>query len=550
MRSQLLLVGSSFLPPFKYIWGSLEESFEIHFSNIGNWGEVLESANLKKDVVGIFLMEDTSFDKESSQIEKMQNVLSIIRQRLTTSDKTFLFCFSTYTPSNVITKSKSPGRLSSVMIELQKLCEDFRHFYTIDLDNLFAGMGLSASYSYRNWYFSNSRLTNLAWAKLSPAINKVLTRIQSAPKKILVLDCDNTIWGGIIGEDGISGIALGQDGIGKAFKDFQGAVMELRQTGTLLGLASKNNEEEVWEVFDNHSQMLLKRNDIIVSRIDWSDKASNLLQMSLELDIGLDSFVFWDDNPFERQQVRNHLPEVTTVEPPKAVELWPQFLRDLDLFSNFYVTPEDLDKQNQYRSRLAFQNFQSTTQKNDGYLNKISLSATLVSIDEQNLSRAEQLSMKTNQFNLRSIRLSASEIRDFINRQGNFGYLVHLKDIFGDHGLVALFLVSTKDDIAFVESFNMSCRVFGRKLEYWIVHKIEQASERLGVSSIVFGSRPTVKSGPVISKFFESGLFVRLGNFPDSAVTLVQQREYRLNEDEFYEVKKSLAGNEVRGIYE
>jgi len=550
MRSQLLLVGSSFLPPFKYIWDSLEESFEIHFSNIGNWGEVLESANLKKDVVGIFLMEDTSFDKESSQIEKMQNVLSIIRQRLTTSDKIFVFCFSTYTPSNIITKSKSPGRLSSVMIELQKLCEDFRHFYTIDLDHLFIGMGLSASYSYRNWYFSNSRLTNLAWAKLLPAINKVLTRIQSGPKKILVLDCDNTIWGGIIGEDGISGIALGQDGIGKAFKDFQGAVMELRQTGTLLGLASKNNMEDVWEVFDNHSQMLLKRSDIIVSRIDWNDKASNLLQMSLELDIGLDSFVFWDDNPFERQQVRNHLPEVTTVEPPEAVELWPQYLRELDLFSNFYVTAEDLDKQNQYRSRLAFQNFQTTTQKNDDYLNKISLSATLVSIDEQNLSRAEQLSMKTNQFNLRSIRLSASEIRDFINHQGNFGYLVHLKDIFGDHGLVALFLVSTKEDIAFVESFNMSCRVFGRKLEYWMVHKIEQASERLGVLSIVFGSRPTVKSRPVISKFFESGVFVRLGNFPDSAVTLVQQTEYRLNEEEFYEVKKSLAGNEVRGIYE
>ncbi len=550
MRSQLLVVGSSFLPPIEHIWERLKKSFEIHFSNIGNWSEILDSSNLKKDVVSIFLLEDMGFDRKFNPIENMQSLLSIIRQRLKTSNKTFLFCFSTHTPSNVITRSKSPGLLTDVMRELQKMCEEYQHFYTIDIDYLFAEMGLNSTYSYRNWYFSNSRLTNLAWDKLTFAISQVLNRLKSAPKKVLVLDCDNTIWGGIIGEDGLSGLLLGQDGVGKAYKDFQGAVLDIRQTGTLLGLASKNNEEDVWQVFDNHSQMLLKRSDIVISRIDWNDKASNLLKMSFELDIGLDSFVFWDDNPFEREQMRSHLPEVTTVEPPKAVELWPQFLRKLDLFSNFYVTQEDLDKQHQYISRFAFQNFRATRQNDGDYLNNIMLSAALVPIDEKNVSRAEQLSMKTNQFNLRNVRLNSNEIRDFINREDNFGYLVHLKDMFGDHGLVALFLVSTHEEVAFVESFNISCRVFGRKLEYWMTSKIEEIGEFLGVSAVVFESIPTVKSRNVVSKFLESGLFLKLDNVPNSLVSFVQGSNSRINGYEFYELCKSRAETEVRGIYE
>ena len=550
MKNQLLIVGSSYVPPIQYVWGTLQEAFDIHFLNIRNWVEILEESNLnKKTIACIFLLEDTTYE-DLDEENVVLNIISIIRQRLSLSKSPLVFCFSIRTPSNVITKSKIPGNRFGVYNEIQKLCTEFQHFYTINLDDLFVQIGLNSAYSYRNWYFSNSRLTTLAWSHLTLALSHILTRINLVRKKVLILDCDNTIWGGIVGEDGLSGILLGQDGIGKAYKDFQAAILEIHKSGILLGLASKNNEEDVWSVFDNHSQMVLSKGDFISSKINWDDKASSLLQISAELDLNLDSFVFWDDNPFERDQMRQRLPKVVTIEPPAAVELWPKFLKELELFSNFYITDEDLSKQSQYKSRIEFQKLQKKSEGESSYLRKIKLSATLLPINEQNLSRAEQISMKTNQFNLRSVRFNSNDIREFINKKDNFGYLVHLKDMFGDHGIVALFLVRVVEETAIVEAFNISCRVFGRKLEYWTALKIGELCANLGVLKVVFESIPTDKSRTVISQFLESGVFVKFNEVPNFLLKLNMKRDTMLGENDLFELSRALVESEIEGIYE
>lgn len=549
MIEKLFVVGSSFIPPIKHVWTPVEEYFEIHFGSIGNWAELLDKSNIDKSVVCIFLIEDLNPSDHVNQKEILGDILSVIRRRLSLSNKPFLFCFSLHNPVNIIARAKVPDALVETKTELRRLCDDFQNFYVLDMDALFEKIGLNSYYSYRNWYFANSRLTNLAWESLSSAIQKVLIRTKFAPKKILVLDCDNTIWGGIIGEDGLSGIILGQEGLGKAFKDFQMAIIEIHKTGTLLGIASKNNADDIWQAFDSHSEMIIKKSDIIVSKIGWNEKATSLIEMSIELNLSLNSFVFWDDNPFERDQMKILLPEVTVVEPPKQVELWPTFLKELDFFSNFYVTKEDLDKQNQYRRKAEFEKFQSTVKAGSDYLKNIQLSAKLVPIDEQNLSRAEQLSLKTNQFNLRSNRLKANEIRDFISHESNFGYLIHLKDLFGDHGLVALFLVRIQGEHAFVETFNISCRVFGRKLENWMIFKIEELSRNLGVKIIVFESVLTDKNRDIILKFLEGGLFINLNHLPAELVNSEILNMAKVKDRRLHALLFSQAESEVRGLY-
>lgn len=550
MRKELLVTGTSFVPPISHLWNRIKEEYEVYFSSIGNTVEILDTPNLNKVIVSVFILSDFQSQTEQEYLKFTENFMSIMRQRLTLSNKPVLFCFSTRIPSDIISKSKVPETNLAVRQQAQKLCDEFQHFYAIDLDDLLGQQGYSSSFSYRNWYFSNTRLTNKAWDSLVQAISQILYRLSLPPKKVLVLDCDNTIWGGVIGEDGLGGVVLGQDGLGKAFRDFQSEVVKKSEKGTLICLVSKNNEEDVWSMFDEHSEMILRRKHVIASRINWNDKSTNLMQLAKELNVGLESFAFWDDNPFERDQVKRRLPEVSTIEPPEAVELWPLYLRELSIFSNFYVTEEDMHKQAQYRSALEFQRQKSELGNTEEYLKIINLSASLIPIDEQNITRAEQISLKTNQFNLRSIRHTAGDIREFISKEGNFGYLVKLNDVFGDHGLVALFLVRTKEGLAFVESFNISCRVFGRKLEHWISYQIERLCNNRGISSVVFEAIPTEKSHTILSKFLDSEIFTRLDKEQIAVQSLKKFLGTTININGAYLLQSGKSEKEIEEIYE
>jgi FkbH-like protein len=538
------------MPPFEHIWNPLRVGYDITFSSIGNLAEVLEPTNMNKLVVFIHILSDNDFQPEVDESKIVESRFSIIRQRLMSSRRPFLLCFSSYKPLDIVTKSREPVRNAAMLQKIQDLCLEFNHLYVINLDELFAESGYRYIYSARNWYFANSRFTDFGWEQISQAIVQVLTRITSAPKKVLILDCDNTLWGGVIGEDGISEILLGQDGIGKAFKDFQSAILEVQKKGTLLALASKNNEDDVWNVFDNHTEMRLKREHIFTSRINWNTKTKNLQEMAEELNLGLESFVFWDDNPLERDQMLRELPEVTTVLPPNSVDSWPTFLRKMPHFARFHVTKEDLYKQEQYKNSRQFKMQQSQGTNLKDYLRTINLSAQIIAIEDHNLARAEQISMKTNQFNLRCFRYTRGDIEEFLIHKSNFGFLVNLKDTFGDHGLVALVLVRTSQNLAFIESLNISCRVFGRKLEFFIADHVGRMCEERAISDILFEHIPTPKNQPVVSPFLNSKTFTRVINPDDARVYFRVFSKENLQHQNLFLLNYGEAAKEVEGIYE
>jgi len=286
-----------------------------------------------------------------------------------------------------------------------------------------------------------------------------------------VLDCDNTLWGGVVGEDGVGGLTLGQDGTGSAYVDFQRAIRRLAGRGTVLALASKNEEADVWSVFDTHPAMALRRRDIAAWRINWSDKADNIAAIAEELGIGLDAIAFWDDNPIERESVQAALPNVLVLDCPKQVIDWPKALLECAAFARFEVTAEDRRKTALYKARAEFVTEISGRTDRVGFLRSIQLRPQALPIEPASLARAAQLCAKTNQFNLRAARHSSGDLADIARADGAVALLVRLADRFGDHGIVGLVIArpTTDPTVAFLDTFLLSCRVLGRHLEAWLL---------------------------------------------------------------------------------
>lgn len=295
-------------------------------------------------------------------------------------------------------------------------------------------------------------------------------------KKVLALDCDGTLWDGIVSEDGDQGV--------RPYVEFQRAAKKLSRQGVLLVLVSKNDENLVWSVFDNNSNMVLDRNDIVGYRINWNEKSESLRHLAEELDIDLDSFVFWDDTIMEREKVRAST-SVIVPNLPLLVEDWASHLQQ-----EFYcdeVTQDDIDRAKHYRSRALFQK-EKTSSNPHQFLESIGMTPRIIELDsEESLARAEQLCARTNQFNLTTIRHD----KESIARMN--GFLVGLTDKYGDHGLVGLVLTKCINEDVILDSFLLSCRVVQRELEVWMLNK---CCERIqGKNKLLVRYTPTKRNG-------------------------------------------------------
>lgn len=473
-------------------WSALLKQVNITFQSYGDISSGLMASNDDGVIIVIFL-EDLIQNSlgDYSLIEKSnQAFFNLVAKRMIESDEPIIICLASRAMTSVVKTARNDTKINafhnSLIAKLVELRNESKSVYFINMNDVFYGRGADQIFSDRNWYFGRCRLSVDGLAVLANSISEIVDRISNPPKKVLVLDCDNTLWGGVVGEDGLKGLILGQDGLGQAFIDFQKECLRLSNEGVLLALASKNNEEDVWNVFENHPSMILKRENIVCSKINWNEKSSNLLEMSDELDLGIDSFVFWDDNPIERSKVHAVLPEVLTVEAPKHVIEWPNLIRNLNCFSNFKITSEDSIKLHHYKARAAFVSDSKQVKDINSYLSSINLSPSKISLCDANLARAEQMCKKTNQFNLRTKRYTGSELQTQNSDPNRDIFLVGLKDNYGDHGIVAIVgLKSVASDIVVIDTFLMSCRVLGRHLEAWILNEILKLAGQRGAENLL-----------------------------------------------------------------
>ena len=365
-----------------------------------------------------------------------------------------------------------------------------------------------------NWYDERMRL--YAGAPIAGAMQihlaheyvKCLRALTGNAKKCLVIDLDNTLWGGVVGEDGIDGIRLGATYPGNAFVKFQRHVLDLRQRGVILAIASKNNPADVDEVFERHRAMVLRREDFAALEIGWSPKSESLRRIAQRLSIGLEHIVFVDDNPAECEEVRRALPQVCVIALPAQPERYVEALQREGLFDTLSVSAEDRRRGDLYRQRAQAEGLREHVGSIEDYYRDLAMQIEVAPIRGATLPRAAQLTQKTNQFNVTTRRYSEAEIAQSLTDPGRIGFTVAVRDRFGDNGVVGVVLASEAQGSLEIDALLMSCRVIGRTVETAMLAQLcdEAQARRL---SIVRGRIViTAKNAPARDLFERHG-FVR-----------------------------------------
>ena len=325
-------------------------------------------------------------------------------------------------------------------------------------------------------------------------------------KKCLILDLDHTLWGGVIGDDGMSGIQLGSLGIGKAYSDLQKWARQLKERGIILAICSKNEETIAKEPFLNHPEMILKLDDIAVFVANWSNKADNIRYIQEVLNIGFDSMVFLDDNPMERELVRTSLPEVFVPELPEDPAHYLPFLSSMNLFETMSFSGQDISRTKQYQEEAKRKSIQQNFTDMDEFLQSLEMKAKIQPFQEVNLPRIAQLTQRSNQFNLRTIRYSEAEISNIRESDQHLSLEVSLEDKFGKYGLISVLILEKRiDKTLFIDTWLMSCRVLKRGVEKAVLNQLVLEAKREGYQQIVGEYLPTKKNVIVANHYADLG---------------------------------------------
>ena len=357
----------------------------------------------------------------------------------------------------------------------------------------------------RLWYLGRMRLGPVGLAVLAELVAQHRAANQGMSRKVAVVDLDNVLWGGVAGEDGLRGLVLGNEGLGLAFQDCQREFLKLHDSGVVLSICSKNNPEDAWEVFDNHPATVLTREHFAATRINWNDKASNLEELSDELGLGLDSFVFFDDNPVEREWVRKMLPEVMVPDLPEDPAYLPDFLRRVPFFQRIVLTEADTRRMGSYRAQGLRRQEQDRTSSMEEFLASLGQEVVIEGLCEGSLDRAAQMCQRTNQFNLTTHRYTIADLENMQKDPSIEIFIVGVKDRFADSGITGLGILRFDTESADIDTFLLSCRVLGRKVEDVFLAFMAQHSRELGLRYLTGYYIPTAKNGQVASLYPEFG---------------------------------------------
>jgi len=368
------------------------------------------------------------------------------------------------------------------------------------LDAVIARDGLAAWHDPALWHRAKQEVHPSAAPYYGDLVARLIAASLGRSAKALVLDLDNTLWGGVIGDDGLEGITLGQgSALGEAYVAFQRYARDLSRRGVILAVCSKNDEANALEPFERHPDMLLKRSDIACFIANWTDKAANLRQIAATLNIGLDSLVFADDNPAERAIVRRELPMVAVPELPEDPTLYPSTLAAAGYFESLRLTQEDLDRTAQYQANARRGEMMESTTDLGSYLRSLEMRAIWNRFDRVGQPRIVQLINKTNQFNLTTRRVADEDISRLIDDERALTLQIRLLDTFGDNGIIAIvigkFEPGTRD--IRIDTWLMSCRVLGRQMEQETLNLIVLQARALGAGRLIGAYCPTPKNGMV-----------------------------------------------------
>lgn len=393
--------------------------------------------------------------------------------------------------------------------ELRQLVEDHPGVYILDYDALVARYGAEHWYDERKWLtmrmpIAASHLVHLAneWGRfIHPLTGKIC--------KALVTDLDNTLWGGVIGEEGIRGIELGAEYPGAAYQSLQRVMCDLYKRGIILAVCSKNNLSDALEALEHHPGMLLRPKHFAALRINWNDKVENLREIAEELNIGMDALAFLDDNPVERERVRTELPEVTVIDLPEDPMGYARALRETPVFERLVLSAEDRERGRYYGAQRQRDELERKVPSLEDFYDSLQQEVEIAPVKPETLARVAQLTQKTNQFNLTTKRYHEQQIVEMTTRRGWNIYSVRVKDRFGDNGLVGVCITHDADDVCEIDSFLLSCRVIGRTIDTAMLSFLCEQARARDIRELRGCFVPTNRNTPTKDFYPKHGFLLR-----------------------------------------
>ncbi len=391
--------------------------------------------------------------------------------------------------------------------KLAALCRTISDCVFFDVDHLAARTGRAHWCDNRMFLASRLPVASGSFGTYAHGLVRSFSALFRAPRKVLCTDLDNTLWGGVLGEDGSEGIATGRAFPGNCYLEYQRYLKQLSSRGILLAIVSKNNDADVREAFQARAADLgLSLDNFVATKISWNEKATSIRELAEELSLGLDSFVFVDDNPVECEAIRQQLPEVAVIEAPveepwKLVEL----LSAQSFFDTAGVTDDDVNRLNEYKAQAQRSELANSAGNRDEFLASLEIVCTFLNAVEAPLARSVQLLAKTNQFNLTTRRHSAAEVEQFASTPGCQAVAVRVRDRFGDAGVVGLALARTEGDSCSIDSLLLSCRVIGRGIETALLAHLAENAIRSGANRLVGEFIATKKNAPCADFYLDHG---------------------------------------------
>lgn len=500
-----------YIPPFRqYQQEIIDEnsnlySFKPDLIILAVQAEVMLNENFLSEFVKLSDIEH--FQMEI--INRFQTLLSMLTSRTKALILINNFIVPSFTPFGILDNKVDNGfrrffrQLNQKLVELYR---ESRQVYVVDLEGVASKHGksrfLDSKLYYRgSFFFSESFLPVIVDEYMG-----YIKALKNLTRKCIVLDLDNVVWGGIIGEDGIEDIKLGVDSPGNAYKDFQRVLLSYYNRGILLAINSKNNPEDAMKAIEKHPQMLLRKKHFAAIRINWQDKVQNMITLAKEINIGLDSMVFLDDNVREREQMKQALPQVLVVDLPSSPFLYRQTLENINDFNVLALTQEDKMRGEMYQAKKKREELRESISSLEDFLKSLKIKIVIKGANKMNMPRIVRMVNKTNQFNLTTRRYTDAELLKMKEAKEKFQiYSLKVSDRLGDEGIVGVAIVRKEPKIWTIDSFLLSCRVIGRKVETAFLAEIVKDAKEQDISTLVGEYIPTKKNAPVKSFYVDHG---------------------------------------------
>jgi len=449
------------------------------------------------------------------KIEELEKIINIFSKNSKSKLIISNFNIPSYSPNGIM-ESKSQFGFHEMIDEINKslreICKEKNSIYIYNFNNFVSKHGEKNIFDYRQFHVGDIQIIYNLIPILADDLMSYVKPLLGKNRKCIVLDLDNTLWGGVVGEDGFDDIELGHTPKGKAFVEFQKELLSLWNQGIILAINSKNNFDDAMRVIREHPNMILREKHFASLQINWNDKAQNIKEIANEINIGLDSIVFFDDDKLNQERIKQEFPQILTIDMSEDPSNFVPILKEINDFNVLQRTIEDTQRGEMYAQQRERKNFEKTVSNLDDFLKKLDIKVKMKKSSEFLIPRISQLTIKTNQFNLTTKRYQEEEIRNFSNDDKFIVGCAQVLDKFGDNGITGVYIINKQDKVWFIDTFLLSCRIMGRGVENAILSQILIDAKNSGIEEIRANFIPTQKNKPAENFLHDYG-FKKQDNF-------------------------------------